>query len=1244
MDTKQANQQDHLESFLHKLDEYNDTFPRDKETYDSLRELEDDVLRKRLKLNKKELQVWKKNQNSFQTMTEKQQKNILVLCKALIVLKSLVNIYKESKDANILKKAQDIILKIKALDSNEHVFMSIRNELVLHINDAKQKAVKRVLKRVSGDLTSTREIAYASQSIMVMMGLITTTDIQEMKDVLEGVAFREFKKLVKNFKNSEQHGDYEIIKQVGASKITGAKSIPLHIKVVQAVKHLGGTKHINASEATNLATGLADIANDINKSASEKIRERSLLIDKELVDVQTEFEQGEMTNEQREEKLDSIKVIKAMAEAEILIKPSEKQTEIGKELGLTQEQEQAMLSVGKTIISAGAGSGKTRVLSAKVAHLLNDEDNDVSPFNIMAVSFSRKSAKDLQDKIKLNAGSKIPNIEVTALGKTTHSIAIEFINRFDPEATKTIVADKFMQDNLVKEAIKLASNTESGELEPEPDTFFGKKIDSLGGTNKQVDMRILNLLTSSQRWLEGRGFSKGVTVDLQRITKTYMESNEVSQKNIDEVNRILGYNRGWRAKLKAFGGDEKKAKNYTFPSYKGADKIASQNSANWWGIQELAGGGEKIPSIKACKLFITKAKSQMMTPQEAFDKVKASGAEYVIKAKIYGAYQHLLKEEGRMDFDDVLIKGVQVLNNATNLNQVQKQYKHIIVDEAQDLNPVQHAFFGLIAGTHKSGGRNQPPHELPADEQTMEGKSFTLVGDENQSIYGFRGATQKEFSSKAGKGGFTLKQIGINFRSGENIVNAANKLVEADSEDSLGLQCVASFKDQKDTIKHEIHDNVGKASRGVADHIKAMTDSEGTFTDSPSDFGIACRTNAEIIPYALALLEKGVPFKSGVNPFAHRSTKAIIRVLGFCTNDPSLQMSALYNFHKDLEMPISRFDGFMDKCKELLTDKVSDARTLAESVKTALVHWKQNKLENEDLVEFLQGEDDDDAKRIISIYFYLDMLLGLRQVGERTPVEAFDVALGYKPYTSSGSEKFIGNQEGKKLHEILGSYVSKSDTSSLSPIGEQDIDSEVEGEAEDQEEMSSSEQEEWNLAPLPALRQMFLKADKNKGGFYKIFDKISEMKRNADSQGLVKDDDDVVVLDTVHGWKGLEVKNLYVPMVEGTFPSSRSTFDPLIHESQEEAEAERLDQEKKLAYVAITRGMSNVNILSYKTSTAGKEVEPSQFISQMGVCPTSNKSASQRRLATALDILSEYSASEDDDMTDAEFEEATRGL
>ena len=331
--------------------------------------------------------------------------------------------------------------------------------------------------------------------------------------------------------------------------------------------------------------------------------------------------------------------------------------------------------------------------------------------------------------------------------------------------------------------------------------------------NKQKDIRILNLLISSQRWLDGKGYNKdtSITTRLQQITKQFISAGAVSTADEDFVNQILGYNRGTRTLEKAFGGDEAKIKKYTFPAFKPKGKKASAGE-QWWGIQDMMTPTTKIPSVKDCKLFITKAKSQMLTPQQALSKVEEHGDEFVIKAKIYGCYQHLMGQENLMDFDDVLIKGVQVLNTAGNLKQVQDQYKHIIVDEAQDLNPVQHAFFGLIAGTHTSGQNRQPPKPVPVEKQDFTGRSFTLVGDENQSIYGFRGATQKEFSSKASKnkGDFNLLSIGINFRSGENIVNAANRLANTDKEGSLGLSCVASFKDQKDTIKHDKHQDVGK--------------------------------------------------------------------------------------------------------------------------------------------------------------------------------------------------------------------------------------------------------------------------------------------------------------------------------------------------------------------------------------------------------------------------------------------------
>lgn len=1255
METKLANKQDDLNSFFNAVDHWNESMElsRDKYTYDKLRDTDDNTLQSQLEVTKKQVRAWRSVENLMVTLDTKQQKNVIILMQSLVVLKSLVDVYNETRYEPALTQAQILIKEIKKIDRNYNVFLNIQTEIVRNISGSKQKKIRVMLRSVRGNLSSAREIGFASQAIVKMLNLITSSDILNIKDILDAKNRASFLELINTHEKSKDGGSDEVIRQVGACVFkTSQGSLKLSKTVKNIVKVFKGEANLSKKSSVKVAQELKNISSDSSLSVTEKIRQQRGVLDNAYTVLEEKIADEDISEEEAENKRDSLRVLRAMAEAEVLIQPSES-NEIAMEMGLTQEQEKAMLSTGRTIISAGAGSGKTRVLSAKVANLLR-EDNDVSPYNIIAVSFSRKSAKDLQEKIKSSVGEKIPNIETTALGRTTHSLAIEFINRFDPEASKTIVADQFQSETILKKAIKLSKNTSSGNEKPKTEGFFDSKVDALGGKNFQNDLRILNLLTSSQRWLEGKGFSgKGLTTKLQGISSEYLKFKSLTEDDASFVNELLGTNRGKRVLEKAFGGKYQKIKKYTFPSYK--QKKEASNKVEWWGVKDLVNAKTKVPSMKACKLFITKAKSQMLTPSLAFNKVDGSGDEYVIKAKIYGCYQHLMGQENLMDFDDVLIKGVQVLNTAGNLKQVQDQYKHIIVDEAQDLNPVQHTFFGLIAGTHTSGNKGQAPKEVDADDQDFEGKSFTLVGDENQSIYGFRGATQKEFSSKADKnqGSFGLMSIGVNFRSGNNIVAAANKLANTEADGSLGLSCVASFKDQKDTIKHDKHEDVGKAAKNVADHIKTMTESE--FSDgNPSDFGIACRTNAEIIPYALALLEKGVPFKSGVNPFTHKSTKAIIRILGLLTENTSLQMSALYNFHKDLKFDIPNIEGLIETAKSITGQ--SSYKKIAEAINNSMAHIaepEEDDVYDERLTEYIL-ENYQDSDELNDIYDYFDMMVGFMIKGVENPADAFDIALGYKPYEEDeGDYNYVQSPDGKKLHEILGESLTKKDQAileSYAPSDDDDDDDEVLNQAvelgtgKDQAELSEKEQKEYALAPLPALRQLFLNATQDKEGFEQIFAKIKKMKDDADGQSMMKDDSDVVVLDTVHGWKGLEVKNLYVPMVEGTFPSKRSTFDPLVHADQKEADAERDEQERKLAYVAVTRGMSSVTVLSYKNGTTGEELGDSQYINELGLCVSNDKSASQKRLAAALDILSEYAQVEDDDMTDAEFEEATEGL
>ena len=466
--------------------------------------------------------------------------------------------------------------------------------------------------------------------------------------------------------------------------------------------------------------------------------------------------------------------------------------------------------------------------------------------------------------------------------------------------------------------------------------------------------------------------------------------------------------------------------------------------------------------------------------------------------------------------------------------------------------------------------------------------------------------------------------IGLNFRSGENIVNAANRLASK----GLGLSCVASFKGSQDSIKHERKKNANESARSLASDIKtAITSSVQTST--PSDFGIACRTNAEVIPYALALLEQDIPFVSGVNPFDHASTKSIIRVMGAASGDVSLRMSALFNSWRDFGYDFPRsFNG------KTLGDLADSFKVRVQDLPDHLMDQVDEG--NEDDFYTLLGAlgiDSEDEKKH-EIYKYLEMLAHWGGQGARRPKEAFDIALGYKPIYEGDEDFYVEGPDGKRLHEILASKVRKSETEFLGKMVS-DEDAEIEPSIGSEDGIGGVD-EDYNLAPLPALRSLFNKHESVQEALDKI--KTMKVKSQGGRGGLAQASEDVVVLDTVHGWKGLEVPNLYVPMIEGKFPHEKVEFDPIVHADEAQAEAEKAEQEQKLAYVAVTRGMKSVTILSYEQNEKGEDLEPSEFIAKMGL-DCGSKTASTK-LATALEILSEDIVIEDDDMTDAEIDEA----
>ena len=165
----------------------------------------------------------------------------------------------------------------------------------------------------------------------------------------------------------------------------------------------------------------------------------------------------------------------------------------------------------------------------------------------------------------------------------------------------------------------------------------------------------------------------------------------------------------------------------------------------------------KILPVKAILSEISKAKDRMMTPQEMLREAEHDFRRQSI-AKAYEIYQDRLKTADAMDFDDLLCKTVELFEQHPDiLGFYQSQFKYIMVDEYQDTNRVQYRFVSMLAEQYGN---------------------ICVVGDDDQSIYKFRGATIENILSFENTfPGARIIRLEQNYRSTKTILDAANAVI-----------------------------------------------------------------------------------------------------------------------------------------------------------------------------------------------------------------------------------------------------------------------------------------------------------------------------------------------------------------------------------------------------------------------------------------------------------------------------------
>ena len=252
---------------------------------------------------------------------------------------------------------------------------------------------------------------------------------------------------------------------------------------------------------------------------------------------------------------------------------------------------------------------------------------------------------------------------------------------------------------------------------------------------------------------------------------------------------------------------------------------------------------------------ISSAKNEMILPEE-FD-LNAGGDFVQLKiAKVYKEYEAQMRANNALDFDDLLVKTVQLLETQPDVREnYQERFRYIMVDEYQDTNTVQFRLVSLLAGKYRN---------------------LCVVGDDDQSIYKFRGANirnildfEKEFSDAK------VIKLEQNYRSVGNVLEVANSVIRNNKGRKEKTLWTDNEKGEK--IRLRQFDTAYDEAQFIAEDIKDETAQGANY----SDHAVLYRTNAQSRLLEEKFVAMNIPYKivGGINFYSRREIKDVLSYL-----------------------------------------------------------------------------------------------------------------------------------------------------------------------------------------------------------------------------------------------------------------------------------------------------------------------------------------------------------------------------
>jgi DNA helicase-2/ATP-dependent DNA helicase PcrA len=530
-------------------------------------------------------------------------------------------------------------------------------------------------------------------------------------------------------------------------------------------------------------------------------------------------------------------------------------------------------------------------------------------------------------------------------------------------------------------------------------------------------------------------------------------------------------------------------------------------------LEELRVDTKKLPASLFGAL-ISRAKNLLQLPSELNIGIESPLAEQL--AEVYARYQDSLYKQNAVDFDDLLMLTVKLYENFPKvLEKYQNQFKYVLVDEYQDTNPAQYALLRQLTQHH----------------------NVFVVGDDAQSIYGFRGSDIRNILSfEQDFPESLIIKLEQNYRSSKNILEAAQKVIEMNSEqrkktlwtenhqgekiilyeaeneraeaEFIAKKMIQLASGQKvEELEYQPDENADPRGMSILDRFLKARKMYGSASlktfrpsllpqmpknhDSLKEFCILYRTHAQSRAIEEVLIESGIPYVivGGLKFYERKEIKDMLCYLRVCIN-----FRDLVSLKRIINEPAR---GIGDKSYQIIRDFVLDTAANFPDIKLPDFRLKLANIQ----LSPKQWQSAQDffatLEEIVSTPENTDLAALIRKVARRT---------GYEKSVRDGSEQ--GESRWENVEELM-TVANKF------------------------------KNQPWREATTSLLEEVAL---------------LSEIDQKDESK-------DAVTLMTLHSAKGLEFDNVFfVGLEEGILPHSRSLVD-----------TSQLSEEIRLAYVGLTR-------------------------------------------------------------------------